>query len=170
MCVCVNSRPNAPPYSAYYDRSGLPRARVHQPQYGGGFVHPVRTDRGCCWWRWGWRAYGESCDPMTASRRGRSQAAGTAAREREAAHAHADISIQHTWVGEPVAYSASLDGRCASRTRCTAAYRIPCSLMLHPSPQPHRCHEGDDGSGFHPFGHHPVLPHVARCPPAPDKA
>ena len=89
VCVCagVNSRPNAPPYSAYYDRSGLSRARVHQPQYGGGFVRPVRTDRGCWWRAWG---VVRSHDGITAR-----PEPGTAAREREAAHAHADIiSIQ----------------------------------------------------------------------------
>ena len=35
VCVCVRSRPNAPPGPAYNDRFGLPRTRVHRPQYGG---------------------------------------------------------------------------------------------------------------------------------------
>ena len=34
VCVCI-TRLNAPSDSVYYDRSGLPRTRVHQPQQGG---------------------------------------------------------------------------------------------------------------------------------------
>ena len=41
MCVCVCELRD----SVYYDRSSLPRTRVHQPQLGGGglggFVHPI---------------------------------------------------------------------------------------------------------------------------------
>ena len=53
VAVCVRSRQYAP-YSAYNDRSGLPRTRVHRPQYGGGFVHPRTYGPGGCWLR-AWR-------------------------------------------------------------------------------------------------------------------
>ena len=54
VCVCVFDRGwYAPPYSTYIGRSGLPRTRVHRPQYGGGFVHPVVQTGLCRWWAWG---------------------------------------------------------------------------------------------------------------------
>ena len=69
VCVCVITRPNAPLYSAYYNRSGLPRIRVHQLQNRGGFVHPfVRTGRVRVANGGGltvWRAWG-SCYPLIA--------------------------------------------------------------------------------------------------------
>ena len=44
--MCVITRPNYTPlYSAYYDRSGLPRTRVQQPQYEG--VHGMMVAKYC---------------------------------------------------------------------------------------------------------------------------
>ena len=80
-------------------------------------MHPVRTDRGCRWRAWG---VVRSHDGITAR-----PEPGTAAREREAAHAHADISIQ-AHVGWRAGSVFSITQR---QMRLTAHGDLPDSLL-----------------------------------------